>query len=797
MKILLVDDDIVVAERLAAALAKHHYAIDTAASGRDGWALMMACSYALILLDIVLPDRDGIGICRELRSQGDTTPVLLLTARDDHGSVIAGLDAGADDYVTKPFDLEELLARMRALLRREPASALPVLGWGALQLDPNTQEVTYQGEPIRLRPKEYELLELFLRNPQRAFSRSAILDRLWSLEEFPSEETVTAHIKGLRRHLKAAGVAADPIETIYGIGYRLRDEPPAPLPAAVPDPILPAEVEQKAVTAAIEIWERAKTELACRLEAIERFETVLRAGGSNESLRQAAEGAAHKLVGSLGTFNFARGSELARSLEERLQQPLARDAAALEQIVALVDALRQEVRQAIAGQAPSLFATTPETQRDRPLLLVASPDVALAAALAEAAGPWGFATRQAHTPQAARQLAMQEPPHAILLDVAEFDRNSNGDGAIAALQTLLAELNARTPPVLTLILAEGQSTRDRARCVQWGGRGFLPRAATPTQVMEAVVQLLQQERSTATRILAVDDDRTILAALRQLLLPWGMELFALDDPRQFWETLETVAPELLILDVAMPHINGIELCQIVRNDLRWGGLPILFLTARADAETMQAVFAAGADDYLCKPIVGPEVIARISNRLERSRLLRNWRSADPLTGLTNRQQATGELEQLLQAAEREARPLCLAVLAVDGLCDINRQMGHAVGDRILAHLGALLRQAFPGDVAARWGGAEFVVGTYGMATAEGVQRLAATLSELRKAVFSDTAGAPIRASFSAGVAVFPKDGDRWPDLWRAATDALQRAQATGGDRIACTHAPEEDIPWNA
>lgn len=792
MKILLVDDDIVVAEQLVTALAKHHYAIDTATSGRDGWALMTACPYDLILLDVVLPDRDGIGICRELRSRGDVTPVLLLTARGDRPTVIAGLDAGADDYVIKPFDLEELLARMRALLRREPVATLPVLSWGLLQLDPNTQGVTYQGNPIRLRPKEYELLELFLRNPQRAFSRSAILDRLWSLEEFPGEETVTAHIKGLRQHLKAAGVPIDPIETLYGIGYRLRDEPPAPIPEVIPDPILPAEVERKAVAAALEIWERAKVELERRLGAIERFETVLRAGDWNESLCQDAEGAAHKLVGSLGTFNFARGSELARSLEERLQQPAARDSQALQQVVELIDNLRQEVRRASAGQAPSLFAESQETPRDRPLLLVVSPDASLAAALISAAAPWGFVARHVPTPQAARGLLARERPNVVLLDAADWD--SSSETPDVAVRSLLAELHARTPPVPTPILAAGQGTLDRVRLAQWGGQGFLPRATAPDRIMETVAQLLQQERSSAARVLAVDDDRAVLTALRQLLLPWGMELFALDDPRQFWETLETVAPELLILDVAMPHINGIELCQIVRNDVRWSSLPVLFLTARTNAETMQAVFAAGADDYLCKPIVGPEVVARISNRLERSRLRRNWRTADPLTGLANRQQATGELERLLQLAARNAQPLCLAVLAIDGLQEINRICGHAVGDRLLTHLSKLLQRAFQGDVAARWSGAEFVVGIYGMAAAEGVQRLAAVLSDLRQVNLPGTAGDAIRASFSAGIAVYPEAGDRWPTLYAAAAEALQRAQATGGDRIACTRAVE-DAPW--
>jgi DNA-binding response OmpR family regulator len=146
----------------------------------------------------------------------------MLTAKDSSSSQVSGLDAGADDYVVKPYKLEELLARIRALLRRGNPSLPPVLEWEGLCLDPNTCQVSYNDKPIKLTPKEYRLLELFLRNGNRVLSRSVILENLWSFEEPPEEDAIKALIKRLRQKLKRAGTSNDFIETVYGLGYRLK-----------------------------------------------------------------------------------------------------------------------------------------------------------------------------------------------------------------------------------------------------------------------------------------------------------------------------------------------------------------------------------------------------------------------------------------------------------------------------------------------------------------------------------------------------------------------------------------------
>ncbi|MBE9110929.1 response regulator transcription factor, partial [Nodosilinea sp. LEGE 07298] len=227
MRILLVDDDELLTQQLADFLVSQHYAVDVVLDGEAGWDYAQAADYDLIVLDINLPKLDGIRLCQKLRQARYGNPILLLTAQGDSSDKVVGLDAGADDYLVKPCTLNELSARIRALLRRPSTLKNPVLRSGDLCIDPSTCEVTYQGKLLSLSPKEYSLLELFLRRPQQVFSSTSILEHLWSFDDTPAEETVRTHIKRLRHKLKAVG-AGTVIDTVYGMGYRL--QPPLATP---------------------------------------------------------------------------------------------------------------------------------------------------------------------------------------------------------------------------------------------------------------------------------------------------------------------------------------------------------------------------------------------------------------------------------------------------------------------------------------------------------------------------------------------------------------------------------------
>jgi len=222
MRLLLIEDDERIADAVSEDLSDQNYTVDVVYDGQAGWEYAEITPYDLILLDVMLPKLDGITLCRRLRQMGIHTPILLITARDAISDRVLGLDAGADDYLVKPFDLQELAARIRALLRRNDTTAPPILEWEHLRLDPSLCKVSYQGEPLELSPKEYSLLEFFLRHPSRVFSRGQLLEHLWSFDSQPDEATVKAHIRGLRQKLEAVNAPKDVIETVYGLGYRLK-----------------------------------------------------------------------------------------------------------------------------------------------------------------------------------------------------------------------------------------------------------------------------------------------------------------------------------------------------------------------------------------------------------------------------------------------------------------------------------------------------------------------------------------------------------------------------------------------
>ncbi len=223
MRILLAEDEQLIAESLAEAFTAQHYIVDVANDGEKGWDFVKSFAYDLLLVDVMLPNLNGINLCQRLRSHGYQMPIILLTARDTTTDIVAGLDAGADDYVIKPYKLQELMARIRALLRRGQTTLSPVMEWENLLLDPSICQATYDGQPLHLTPKEYCLLELLLRRSGCVLSRNDILENLWSFDNPPEEDAVKAIVKRLRQKLKAAGAPDNFVATAYGMGYYLKE----------------------------------------------------------------------------------------------------------------------------------------------------------------------------------------------------------------------------------------------------------------------------------------------------------------------------------------------------------------------------------------------------------------------------------------------------------------------------------------------------------------------------------------------------------------------------------------------
>lgn len=468
MKLLLVEDDESFADLIQKTLTSQNYLVDVATDGQMGMELAQLFQYDLILLDLMLPELDGISICKERRSRGDRTPILLVTAEEGSTKKVAGLDAGADDYLVKPFDLPELLARIRALLRRGNDSLPPLLKWGNLCLDPSTCEVKYKQKLLNLTAKEYSLLELFLRHPQQVFNKNALLDHLWSFEEPPSEAAVRTQIKGLRQKLKKAGVKEDLIETIYGLGYRLKAKKTEEEVLPAPQMVKSEQKEQEITLGLTEIWEESKPNYINRLKVLEEACQAYLTGNLREEKRQQAIKEAHTLIGSLGSFGLKETAHKCRKLEKMFKS---------------------------------------EEEEVMPLELL-------------------FSVRQEI------ELAHNSPTHE-------------------------------------------------------------------TQQVLIIAQAAE-----------------ILYHIRSILTPWGFNLSFLNNSQGFWDTLNQSIPDLLILDMEMPEISGIDLCQLIRNNPQTQKLPLLLLSPSTKAETVFQIFAAGADDYVQKPIIAPELIARVLTRLQ-------------------------------------------------------------------------------------------------------------------------------------------------------------------------------------
>ena len=224
MRVLVVDDERAVRDSLRRALELEGYDVELAADGEEALErLAQNGEPDAVVLDILMPKIDGLEVCRRLRREGHRLPVLMLTARDEVENRVAGLDAGADDYVTKPFALEELLARLRALLRRTTSGSGEILRFADLELDPKTREVRRAGEPIELTRTEFSLLELFLLNPRQVLTRSVIFERVWGYDFGFSSNSLDVYIGYLRRKTEA-GDRPRLIQTVRGVGYALREK---------------------------------------------------------------------------------------------------------------------------------------------------------------------------------------------------------------------------------------------------------------------------------------------------------------------------------------------------------------------------------------------------------------------------------------------------------------------------------------------------------------------------------------------------------------------------------------------
>ena len=851
MKFLLVEDDLALAGAIEQLLAQHHYVMDLATDGIMGQNMAEIFPYDLILLDWSLPKLEGVDLCKYLRNTGNHTPIILLTGRHESTDKVAGLDAGADDYLVKPFGFEELLARIRALLRRAEGIASTILQWGDLCLDPRSSEVTCRGVPIAVTPKEYALLELFLRNPSRIFSLDSLLDKVWPFDDAPSIGSVRTHVKGLRQKLRKAGLS-DVIATVYGLGYRLKSaefispsENTPPETVAVAADALPSNSSNRSLDSNGTAVKESKLDLSSLWQGVSETyrERVVKVASNLRALQPGLVPKAvsanllketHALAGSLGSFGFQLATTNCREIETILRANIYLSAQHIQQLELLITQLQQllEVgfaKPALATQAHSQTVPPPavslapiETFIPAPLELL--PGQLFQLLIVETKNDRNDGWLQSLSARAtfhqmqitavdsidqARSIVFpngessprgQFSPHIVVFDFNDAEDLPDNDSLEFKL---LAELQTAQPPIPAIVLTAAASFKNRVRVARLGIATLLQTPATPAEILEAATQVLQKGVPPTAKLLLVDDDPAMLVLLQNILEPWGFRLKLLSDPQNFWQVLEHFAPDLVLLDVRMPEINGFDLCQVIRNAPQWQEIPVLFMSEYTDTDTIEQVFSVGADDYIRKPIVAPELVARVLNWLERSHTQRVRADVDSLTGISNRQKSTQQMMKMMTLAARQEETICFALVDFDAFKAVNDRYGYPIGDRVLRRFGEKLRSTFRAeDVTGRWGGEEFIIGLYGIKRQEGTQKLRRLLQDWQQEQFNSSTDVTLsyakeqktstnvsqKASaftmtFSAGISVYPRDGTDLQSIYQAADEALYKAKVAGRNQV--------------
>lgn len=511
--------------------------------------------------------------------------------------------------------------------------------------------------------------------------------------------------------------------------------------------------------------------LVARLEPLERAGVALLEDNLRPDLRETARHEAHKLAGLMGTLGFGPGSRFAREMEEILSGSILSGAGQAMRYSELLAALRLDVEKALA--APMEIGR-PDVEYLS--LLIVDRNKEFDDRLEAEALRRGVQVLRVENFEEAAVRVMQDPPDVVLADLLLSGNEEEG-------LDFLEKLAGGSPPIPTIVLTSKGTFTDRVEVARRGGRGFLSKDSSAMQILDAVLRLVDRLHAADPRIMAVDDDPQVLALLRSLLEPRGISMKTLDAPLEFWEALESFAPDLLVLDVDMPCLSGIEICRVVRNDARWAETPVIFLTRHDDPETIQRVFSSGSDDFVAKPIVGPELLTRIFNRLERVRMQRNLSETDLLTGALNRGKSSHMIADFLDLARKHEQPLVLAVLEIENLVQINQSYGQTAGDIALERTARLLKQAFRSeDIFARWGGGEFVAGMYGLTRYDGVERLTELLEQVHEQAFRSPSGTEFQIKACAGVAQYSEDGANLEELYKSALGALSEAKKAGGGR---------------
>ncbi len=384
--------------------------------------------------------------------------------------------------------------------------------------------------------------------------------------------------------------------------------------------------------------------------------------------------------------------------------------------------------------------------------------------------------------------------------LAELDRCGDGVEAIfinvdmgGAFHPydLVRQIRARRdhPPIPLAFISEKGKLRDRVQAAHVGAVLFLDKPVDSSEFSQAVHQLVSIKRAARPTVLVIDDDEQFVRGARHLFEANEMILAHLDDSTDVLQQLERTNPDALVINALMPGVSGFDLCRMLRTIPRWQDVPVLFVSDKSGIDTRVAAFRAGGDDFLTKPVVSEELLARIEVRIDRSRIMRQRADRDLLTGLLTRRAFLESVAARISEVKRKGKPLAFCLLDLDDFKQINDTHGHIAGDRVLAGLGRLLQNRFRfEDLRGRWGGEEFAVAIVNEDAATARKVLGRILTEFESMEFEGADGVPFQVTFSAGIAQFPDDGMEADHLLNAADERLYQAKDAGKNQIVIGNA---------
>lgn len=520
-----------------------------------------------------------------------------------------------------------------------------------------------------------------------------------------------------------------------------------------------------------QFWEKQSGRFLQRIAELDHQIQALQRNLSDQELRSQVQYDCIQLVGAIGGVCFSEALPRVKAFGQWLQiSPLttALDIQRLRQQTALLGQLLEGIRQGGSDRSSpvaSRTGTSLDNNSEQRILMV-DPDREYVTELMAAGHRWGFQVVRTMGVSAAQDSIARVCPDILLMDCSSGSQDN-----ISLIQTL----RERCAAVPICILTDGDVV-DRVAIEKLGGYGFYRRSIPKHVLLQRIQERLPIKQSQngilGRKVLVVDDDRVMLAFLKGILEPWGFQVTLCHDPRGCLSLIERDPPDLLILDLEMPQMHGLVLCEQLRSQPETALLPILVLTAHQDLENIQKVYSAGADDFVSKPVITPELMTRIFNRLERSDLVKQQTKRDPLTHLLNRSGSLIRFESIINRAIEAHQPLCLGLVSVESIVELNRTLGYQESDRILSRVAQqLLSLSYRDTVIARWENGEFVLMMSGLTAPAGDRILHQSIVSMKSERVGVTFG--LGVACLDGEPIAKNRSDTIATLYRSAVDALR------------------------